>query len=136
MRTNVLAILTIFVLTTAPTLAVAAPPMTGKPKSGQWLDTINPTKWDWPSMPWSQEPPRIQKKSEGVVSNLNQSAKKSWSKTKSVLNPSRLFINDDKPKPAKQKDSSTGFFSGLFAPKEEPKEVNTVNDFLSLPHPR
>lgn len=86
-------------------------------------------------MPWS-EPPRIEKKSPGVMSGMNQSAKRGWAKTKNALNPGRMFVSDPAPRPSKMssKNSEPGFWDGIFGPKTPKKEVKTVNDFLMQPH--
>lgn len=88
-------------------------------------------------MPWSTEPPRIKKKSQGVMSDMNQSAKRGWTKTKDVLNPSRMFVSDPDPRPSKpaSKNSEPGFWGSVFGTKTPKKEVKTVNDFLSQPLP-
>lgn len=96
----------------------------------QWY---NPMQWQMPSLPWSGEPPRIRKKSQGIIADMNQTAKRGWAKTKAALDPSQLFVSDAKPAPSKNKP---GFWEGLFGPSEEKREVRTVNDFLSQPHPR
>jgi len=120
-------------------LGIASPAFADPPKSGfgapvpSWLA---PTEWKWPTMPWS-EPPRIQKKSTGVMSGMNQSAKRGWTKTKDVLNPAKMFISDPDPRPSKAsaKKSEPGFWGSVFGSKTPQKEVKTVNDFLSQPHP-
>jgi len=114
---------------------VGAPPKRGGGASMSKL--FNPTQWDWPTMPWSTEPPRIKKKSQGVMSDMNQSAKRGWEKTKDTLNPSKMFISDADPKPSKsmKEKSEPGFWGSVFGSKPPKKEVKTVNDFLSQPHP-
>ena len=148
MRTQVLTFfagLTIFVAISSSNLAVAGPPMTGSSKSDgdtSWLDSLNPKQWSlptMPAMPWSAERPRIQKKSKSIISNMNSSAKNGWAKTKNALDPRGLFEPDPKARPkmtkSSGKDTEEGFFGGLFKPEEKPKEIKTVNDFLSQPHP-
>ncbi|HBJ38686.1 MAG TPA: hypothetical protein DDZ51_28830 [Planctomycetaceae bacterium] len=120
-------------------LCIASPCFAAPPSSGggasmpSWLV---PTQWKWPSMPWT-EPPRIKKKSQGVMSDMNQSAKRGWTKTKDALNPSKIFVSDNAPKPSKASSKSTepGFWGSVFGSKTPQKEVKTVNDFLSQPHP-
>jgi hypothetical protein len=116
---------------------VVASPALGKPpttkSNSQWY---NPADWSWPSMPWSSEPARIKKKSPGVMTQMNQSAKRSWTKTKEVLDPSRMFVSDPKPSASKQaKKSEPGFWDSLFG-AEEVKEDNSVNSFLRAPMPK
>lgn len=121
----------------------AGPPLTGAGKSaGQstW-SKLNPTQWNWPSLPWSEEPPRIQKKTPSMMSSMNKTAKTGWEKTKRTLNPTRFFNSDSQTKSKPQssrshsESSQGGFFSGIFK-SDEPKQIKTVNDFLSQPHPR
>lgn len=107
----------------------AGPPKSRSNSGAAWY---NPTQWQLPSMPWSSEQPRIRKKSQGVVTDMNQSAKRGWAKTKSVLDPSKMFVSD--PKPAREK-STPGFWDGLFGADEEESKPS-VNEFLSQPHPR
>ena len=141
-RTNVLAIVAGLLFTAwSHSCTHAGPPLTGARKSGDesaW-SKLNPAHWDWPSLPWSEEPPRIQKKTPSMMSSMNKSAKTSWAKTKRTLDPTRLFdlgkdtqTSDGR---AQKPSTSGGFFSGLFT-TEEPKQIRTVNDFLSQPHPR
>lgn|GEM_PF-1260101 len=140
MRTKVL---TFFAsLTIASMIAAtsfAQPPMTGRSESkgvGEWLAPLNPITWTMPKMPWAGEPARIKKKSPSTMSKVNQSAKEGWSKTKRALDPTRMFKSDNKPQtPTKpmSNQNENGFFSGLFKPREEPKEIRTVNDFLNQP---
>lgn len=112
----------------------AGPPTTGSGGAGtQWY---NPAQWQMPAMPWSGEPPRIRKKPQGMMSEMNQSAKRGWAKTKAVLNPlnpARMFVSDPKPASSKPKP---GFWESIFGPAYAPQDVRTVNDFLSQPHPR
>ncbi len=120
-------------------LGIASPCFADPNKSGVGASLPNwlvPTQWKWPSMPGS-EPPRIKKKSQGVMSDMNQAAKRGWTKTKDVLNPSKMFVSDPDPRPSKSsaKNSEPGFWSSVFGSKPPKKEVKTVNDFLSQPHP-
>jgi hypothetical protein len=119
----------LLVLVIAEGSCCAGPPTRSK-GSGPWY---NPMQWQMPSMPWSSEQPRIRKKSQGVMTDMNQSAKRGWAKTKSALDPSKMFVSD--PNPAPQK-SEPGFWDGLFGPSKSSEDVRTVNDFLSQPHPR
>jgi hypothetical protein len=139
-------VLTFFAALTLASLivtnALAGPPMTGDSASkgmGDWMAPLNPMTWSMPKMPWSSEPARIKKKSPSTMSKVTQSTKEGWSKTTHALNPARLFNSDSPPKPAPKPMSNqkeTGFFGSLFGPKEEPKEIRTVNDFLNQPQLR
>lgn len=122
-------------------LGFASPAYCSPPSSGGGLTVptwLAPTQWKWPTMPWSTEPPRIKKKSQGMMSDMNQSAKRGWTKTKDALNPGRYFVSDPDPKPSKSasKNAEPGFWDNLFGTKPPEKEVKTVNDFLSQPHVR
>lgn len=121
-------------------LGIASPCMGAPPASGfgaSMSKVFSPTQWDWPTMPWSTEPPRIKKKSQGVVSDMNRSARRGWEKTKDVLNPSKMFVSDPAPKPTKsvKEKSEPGFWGSVFGTQPPKKEVKTVNDFLMQPHP-
>jgi hypothetical protein len=146
-RTPVLTFFTGLVMVlTYPNIANSGPPMTGSSGDSQWLGAMNPKTWSWPSMPsmpsmpWGEEPARIQKKPKSVVANMNRSAKSGWNKTKNALNPANLFETDAKARPKTTKSATSnaddGFFGKLFKPEEKPKEIRTVNDFLSQPQPR
>ncbi len=121
--------------------AQAGPPMTGSSQStgGRLMSALNPTHWSWPSMPWTAEKPRIQKKTPSVMSSMNKSAKSGFAKTKRALDPTRMFSSSEKEQRPSSSSRSTqadgGYFSGLFK-SDEPTEIHTANDFLSLPRPR
>lgn len=129
-----LSIVVLLVLLVPAEWCAAGPPRTSG--DAQWY---NPASWQWPTMPWSQEPARIRKKSPSVLGQMNQSAKRGWVKTKETLSPSNLFT-DSKPASAPRSKSKSqsepGFWSSLFGPSQPTREVRTVNDFLSQPHPR
>jgi len=128
-------LITIFFILGFVSPCVGAPPKSG---GGSSISKVfNPTQWEWPSMPWSTEPPRIKKKSQGVVSDMNRSAKRGWEKTKDVLNPSKMFVSDPAPKPSKsmKEKSEPGFWGSVFGTKPPKKDVETVNDFLGQPRP-
>jgi hypothetical protein len=118
---------------------LAGPPLSGESSSPSIPTWMKPTEWSMPkmpSMPWSKEPARIKKKSPGIMTSMNESAKAGWSKTKRALDPTRMFGEGNKPKSKPAATSSEpGFFGSMFQPKEE-KEIRTVNDFLSQPQPR
>lgn len=122
--------------------ALAGPPTTGASSAkgmGDWMAPLNPMTWSMPKMPWSSEPARIKKKAPSPMSKMGQSAKEGWSKTTNALHPTRMFKSDNPPKTATRPMSNqtdNGFFGNLFKPKEEPKEVRTVNDFLKQPQLR
>ena len=140
MRTRVLALIVGLLFSfSSINISLAGPPMTGSSKDGNgWSNKLNPTQWTLPplpKMPWTVEPARIKKKTPSVMTTMNKSAKNSWEKTTRALDPSRMFEGDSKPK-SQAKSTSNGFLGGLFKPAEPPKEIHTVNDFLSQPQPR
>jgi hypothetical protein len=123
----------ILVVSTACNPCQGGPPTTGQ--GSQWY---NPSQWSMPSMPWTTEKPRIKKKSQGVMTDMNQSAKRGWAKTKEVLDPTKMFVADAKPRPSKPAPakSEPGFWGSLFGSEKPQKEVKTVNDFLNQPLPK
>lgn len=90
----------------------------------------NPLTWSAPTMPWSKEPPRIKRKSQGVVADLNRTAQSGWHKTKSAMNPTKLFRTSSEP--ARDTDQP-GFWTRMFGPTETAGEIRTVDDFLNQP---
>jgi hypothetical protein len=114
---------------------VAANCLAGSPASGSsGAPWYNPLQWQMPSVPWSSEQPRLRKKSQGIVTDMNESAKRGWTKTKNALDPTRMFVSDPKPSPPAK--SEPGFWGTLFGSEQDKQDVRTVNDFLSQPHPR
>ena len=133
-------------LLSSQSFALAGPPfINDSSKGSSWTSNLNPTNWSWPKPPWSGEPARIKKKSPGMMSSANQAAKNGWNKTKNALNPAKMFPSSSKSSSSSSSSSSQpstisdeskpGFFGGMFS-KEEPKKINTVNDFLKQPMPQ
>ncbi len=120
-------------LTFVLVIGLASPAPAAAPAGGsKWY---NPMTWSAPTMPWSKEPPRIKRKSQGMVGDLNRTAQSGWTKTKDMMNPSKVFVNRDDSKKSQAGNSGPGFWSSMFPPKEKPREIRTVSDFLKLPPP-
>ena len=104
------------------------------------LPKIQLPQWSSPS---KRTPPK-----PSVWDKVNNSTKSFLTKTKQTLMPWANGKDDPKkartsptarrsPSPAaktKSKETSKSMFPWLFGPKEEEKKIETVNDFLSLPH--
>ncbi|WP_442505972.1 hypothetical protein SH528x_004791 [Novipirellula sp. SH528] len=107
------------------------------PTMGEFVSGLNPMNWKMPNfksmLPGQDDTVRIKQKKDGLVSDVTQTASRSWQKTKEVLNPRRLL-----PAPsATPKDDSPGFFASMFGAKSaaetETDKVATVSDFLAQP---
>ncbi|GAA4470089.1 hypothetical protein [Novipirellula rosea] len=108
------------------------------PTMGEFMSGLNPMNWKMPNfkslLPGQDETARIKQKKEGLVSEVTQSASRSWQRTKEVLDPRRLM-----PAPSTTpKDDSPGFFASMFggaksAEEIEAERVATVSDFLAQP---
>ncbi len=132
-------------LLSSQSFAIAGPPFINDSSNGSsWTSNLNPANWKLPKPPWSSEPARIKKKSPGMMSSANQAAKNGWQKTKNALNPAKMFPSSSKSSSGSSSssqpstisdESKPGFFGGMFS-KEEPKKINTVNDFLKQPMPQ
>lgn len=111
--------------------------------------TLNPTNWRMPQFlkmpkfsgifPAKEEKARIRKKKDSFVDEVSQTASRSWQRTKETLSPKNLnpirFMPASAKKPSKSNDEP-GFFGSLFAPPTQPKNAETVNDFLGQAKPR
>ncbi|TWU44987.1 hypothetical protein Q31b_01580 [Novipirellula aureliae] len=116
------------------------PAETSAPASiGQFMSNLNPMNWKMPSfksmLPGQEDKTRIIKKKDGLVSDVKDTASKSWQKTKEIFDPSRLspanlFVAKE---PATTETKTPGFFGSLFAPQEEAEQIATATDFLALP---
>jgi hypothetical protein len=119
------------------------PPLPGNPFT-QFASGLNPANWKMPKMkmpsmstflPTKTEQDRVITKKNSLVEEMSTTAKQSWQRTKTTLNPMRLmpagFKQNSQSTPATKKEP--GFFSKLFSPF--PSNVNSeekpnVNDFL------
>ena len=129
---------------------------------GKMFQSMNPQNWKMPEMkmpkmrmpkmrmpsfgnimPGKAEKDRIVKRKDSLVTEVKQTAHRSWTKTKQTLNPKRLipaaFLADDNDRqsPVRQSSGGTldGFFGNIMSPPEpfgdeESKSNSTVTDFL------
>ena len=103
---------------------------------GTMASKLNPANWKMPSfgmpkfssiMPQTSEQDRIIEKKDGLVSEVSNTAKASWKRTTSALNPMKMLPAANRTPSATQK--KPGFFSRLFSPPP-PENSSTVTDFL------
>ena len=92
-------------------------------------------------LPTKQEKTTIRKKKDGLVSEVTQTASRSWARTKETLSPKNLnpirFMPASSRKPAAApKTKEPGFFGSLFSPEPPPRRNDTVTDFLGQDKPR
>ena len=115
------------------------PMLPGNPLT-RMMSGLNPANWNLPKMkmpsidkflPTKQEKERVITKKDSLVTEVSQTAKQSWQRTKDTLNPMKLI-----PAGFKQISTTTptlpsegGFFSRLFS-GGQPKQKQTVNDWL------
>ncbi|TWU31571.1 hypothetical protein [Novipirellula artificiosorum] len=123
-----------------------SPTGTSPPTFGEFASGLNPMNWKMPQwkmpslksmLPGQDDKTRIVKKKDGLVSDVKQTASKSWQKTKEIFDPSRLSPSNlfvQKEDPASKPDSP-GFFGSLFGPREpaETERIATANEFLAQP---
>lgn len=93
-------------------------------------------------MPTMEEKKRITKRKNSLVTEVSQTASKSWNKTKEILNPKRLLPStvfggtDRTPEQPDKKVRQVGFFESLLRPMPPKQQTNTsVNDFLKQQKP-
>ena len=119
------------------------PPLPGNPLT-QFASGLNPANWNLPKMkmpsmstflPTKTEQDRVITKKNSLVDEVSTTAKQSWQRTKTTLNPMRLipagFKQNSETVPKAKKEP--GFFSKLFSPfptKEDSESNQSVNDFL------
>ena len=120
----------------------------GQTPIGRVVSGLNPANWKMPKMPTFQqvmpgeaEKTRIKQKKNSLVTEVSETASKSWSKTKEVLNPKRLLPSNlfgqrpQTPTPPKQV-KQVGFFESLLRPMPpETQPGPSVNDFLKQKKP-
>lgn len=119
---------------------------------GKAVSTLNPMNWKMPKfkrpamqqvLPTQVEKQRIKERKNSLVSEVSQTASRSWKKTKQVLNPKRLLPTNlfaagpEQPQPPQQQEvEQVGFFEQLLRPMTpEPDQGTTVNDFLKQDRP-
>ncbi|TWT78996.1 hypothetical protein CA13_03930 [Planctomycetes bacterium CA13] len=111
---------------------------------GQFFSGLNPVNWKMPSfksmLPGQEDKARIVKKKDGLVSDVTQTAAKSWEKTKEIFNPARLspanlFAAKEPAAAPATTSQSPSFFGSLFGPRqdEDTERIATVSDFLAQP---
>lgn len=121
------------------------PQLPGNPLT-RMMSGMNPANWTMPKLkmpsmsrflPTKQEQDRVITKKDSLVTEVSNTAKKSWQRTKDTLNPMRLipagFKQGAETTPAPPAKQEPGFFSRLFSPFPEPAEQSassTVTDFL------
>lgn len=138
------------VLIALPASASAqAPGGDGPGPFGQMMNGLNPANWKLPQMqmpkmkmpqmpkfgqmlPNKQEKQRVIEKKNNFVSEVSQTAKNSWKRTRETLNPMKYipagFKQNRTPKP---KTNQGGFFQGLFGPREQtPTKPSSPSEFL------
>lgn len=144
MNTKKLPVLILLIALLPLTSAAAAqepdadPQLPGTPLAGMF-SALNPANWKMPKMstflPSKKEKERVITKKNSLVDEMSITAKQSWQRTKTTLNPMRLipagFKTNSQTKPAPKKEG--GFWSNLFAPfPKSDRELDKpdVNDFL------
>ncbi|TWT68444.1 hypothetical protein Pan14r_06890 [Crateriforma conspicua] len=114
------------------------------PTFGEMASKMNPMNWQMPKfkmpsfsgvMPGQEDKDRIIKKKDSLFSDVGATAKRSWTRTKEVLNPARLnpmnMFAGNASKPVTTETKKPGFFGSLFAQPEPEEKVATVGEFLS-----
>ena len=110
----------------------------------QMVSGLNPANWRMPQfkmptwdgiLPTKEEKSRVITKKNSFVDEVSTTAKKSWHRTKSTLNPKRFMPAGFKQNTSTQPErKEPGFFSRLFAPYPESPEpemdTKSVTDWL------
>jgi hypothetical protein len=109
--------------------ACSGPPKIGGSSSGassSWAAPLNPLNWSLPSPP-------------AVWNGVTRQTRSAWRGTQRALSPLNPFARSSGTPSANSRPAASnnegGFWSGLFGPAEEPRRVETVNDFLRQPQP-
>jgi hypothetical protein len=130
----------------------AAPTLSGdeyQPQTpvGRMMKGLNPANWKMPTlktfMPGQDDKDRIIKRKDGLVTDVKQTASRSWAKTKETFNPMRLipgglFAGDSQAAPKSSEPvQKAGFFSSLMgnAQTDVEQTSGSVNDFLNQNRP-
>jgi len=111
---------------------------------------FNPLNWKMPKfqapkmpsfgslLPGQSDKQRLTKKKDNLLTDVGATARKSWAKTKEVLNPAKLnpanLFKPASPSPPTSK-KEPGFFSSLFSTPEPPDRIGDVNEFLRQDNP-
>ncbi len=112
---------------------------------GKLANGLKPANWKMPKfslagfknkvMPTTEERQRMTAKKDGLFSEVGQSARKSWARTKDALNPKRLlptnFMGGNQSQPSGTTANKPGFFKSLFSSQQQPASQSaSVIDFL------
>ncbi|MGB7345399.1 MAG: hypothetical protein WBD20_14380 [Pirellulaceae bacterium] len=110
---------------------------------GRMMQGLNPANWKMPTMktflPGQADKDRIIKRKDGLVTDVKDTASRSWTKTKETLNPMRLIPTslftpmEQQAAPASEPVQKAGFFSSMFGGGQQAEVQQTsgnVNDFL------
>jgi len=117
---------------------------------GQMASRLNPANWTMPKLrmpkmpsllPGQEDRTRIVKKRDNLLTDVSDTAKRSWQRTKETLNPARLnpmnlFAGNSDTPASTNTPKKPGFFSSLFAPPEPQERVASVSDWLKQERPR
>ena len=109
---------------------------------GRMMKGLNPANWKMPTMktfmPGQEDKDRIIQRKDGLMTDVKETAARSWTKTKQTLNPMRLIPTglfsggDQSATETSQGVEKAGFFGSLLGtPKSEVQQTSgTVDDFL------
>ncbi|QDS94048.1 hypothetical protein FF011L_28250 [Roseimaritima multifibrata] len=120
-------------------VAVGAPPQIGDASPAEkWVASLSPSNWKLPT--WSSTDKPSKKKTakpaqKSTANQISQSVGRGWQKTTAVMNPMNLFPSTSTAVKSEEDADSPGFFERWFTPPEEPKKIETINDFLRQPSP-
>ncbi len=101
---------------------------TGPSPLSRMASGVNPMNWKMPKLgnllPSKQEKEQVVEKKDSLVSEVSNTAKRSWKRTKDTLNPMRIlpagFRGESSQPAAKPKEG--GFFSSFLSPSSEEKK--------------
>ena len=109
---------------------------------GRMMKGLNPANWKMPTMktflPAKEDKDRIIKRKDGLMTDVKQTAARSWTKTKETLNPMRLIPtglfagSGASTERASEPVQKAGFFNSLMGNNQADVQQTstTVNDFL------
>lgn len=121
------------------------PTTSSTPTFGEMAAKLNPANWKMPAMkmpkfgdllPGQDDRTRIVKKKDNLLTDVTDTAKRSWRKTKQTLdpgrlNPMKLFAGPSATGGATAKPKQPGFFQSLFAAPESTERVaRTPSEFV------
>ncbi len=146
---RMLAVVMATVLAVLTTVSVAdADEYQAQTPIGRMFQGFNPANWKMPQMnsflPGKADKDRIIKRKDGLVTDVKETASRSWTKTKETFNPKRLIpqnlFGSTGPAASGQPKNveKAGFFSSLLGTgtsEVEQTSGTTVNDFLRQNRP-